>query len=830
MSPGEIWRRIHFLLNRSRLERDLDDEMGAHRAMKQDGEPRFGSPLKLREDARDVWGWGWWDHLVQDVTFGSRMLRKSPAFTLTAIAILALGVGINIAAFQILNSIALSPLPVSDPDSLVRFNRRSPQGKSTSFAYPALNFYATHNTVLASSMGLMRTLVALESDTSRAVPVQFVTANYLSELGAVPALGRLLDGARDDEPDAEPVVVLTSSLWQGRFGADPAIVGRTIRINGRPFTVAGVLPASFVGLTGRSSLAWIPITKQPYAFQGSDLLTSYSDNPVAFYARMKPGLGLRAVEDGLRPAASALRQRGPDAASENEWLEAIPAGRLVTVDADGIAIAAAFTLIVLIAACANLATLILARGFSREREIGIRLSVGATRRRLVRQLLTESVMLAGLGTAAALGVSFIATRLFLVGSDAPSFMRPTLDMRVTLFAFLMAALASVLFGLMPALQAVKPRGTHTRTRTRGVLVASQVAAGCTLLVVSAMLTRALDRLTHAPLGFEYEHHVTLDPDLNASGFKGAAARAYWSELRDRLAGVPGVREMSLETIPPLGNRITTARIGRGQTAFVHHVDPTYFGVMGIPLRRGRNFQTNETGAAIVSESFAHTMWQGEDPLGKAWDEATIVGVVGNASTVSLGSPDASEVYHPIDDEHMPRAVMIVRVDGDPSAMTGVLVGAARAVDPRVSISAGVLRQAFDVKLRTPQRVSTIVWALGALALALAAVGLGGLVVFTVTQRTREIGIRMALGARPRDVIDGVLRQFRKPIAWGLAGGFLIAAGLSRVLHRELFGLSPFDPVSYLFAAALFTMVAALATAGPLRRALRIDPIAALKCE
>jgi predicted permease len=830
MSPGELWRRIHYLLNRSRLERELEEEMAAHRAMKGSGEPRFGNARRLREDAHDAWGWAWWDQLVQDLTFGSRMLRKSPAFTLTAIAILAIGVGMNIAAFQILNSIALTPLPVSDPDSLVRFNRRSPQGKSTSFAYPALDFYATHNTVLTSSMGILRTLVALESDTSRGVPVQFVTANYLSELGAIPALGRLLDGARDDEPDAEPVIVLTSSLWQGRFGSDPGIVGRTIRINGRPFTVAGVLPASFVGLTGRSSLAWIPITKQPYAFPGSDLLTSYSDTPVAFYARMKPGLGLRAIEDGLRSATSALRQRGPDAATENEWLEAIPAGRFVTVDADGIAIAATFTLIVLIAACANLATLIFARGFSREQEIGIRLSVGASRRRLVRQLLTESVMLAVLGTAAALGVSFVTTRLFLAGSDAPSFMRPTLDVRVTLFAFVMAALASVLFGLMPALQAVKPRTTHTRARTRGVLVAAQVAAGCTLLVVSALLTRALDRVVHAPLGFEYEHHVTLDPDLNASGVKGVAARAYWTGLRDRLTGVPGVREMSLETIPPLGNRVTTARIGRGRTAFVHHVDPTYFGVMGIPLRRGRLFQSNETGAAMVSESFAHAVWPGEDPLGKAWDEATVVGVVGNAATTALASPEASEFYHPMDDEHMARAVMIVRVAGDPSSMTGVLVGAARGVDPRVSLSAGVLLQAFDVKLRMPQRMTKIVWALGALALALAAVGLGGLVVFTVSQRAREIGIRMALGARSRDVINGVLQQFRRPIAWGLAGGFLMAAGLSRVLHRELFGLSPFDPVSYISAAALFTIVAALATAGPLRRALKVDPISALKCE
>jgi predicted permease len=407
-------------------------------------------------------------------------------------------------------------------------------------------------------------------------------------------------------------------------------------------------------------------------------------------------------------------------------------------------------------------------------------------------------------------------------------MQPKLDARVTLFAFGMAALASMLFGLMPALQAVKPRST--RTLARGILVAAQIAAGCTLLVVSTLLTRALDRVTRAPLGFEYEQHVTLDPDLNANGFQAAAARVYWTTLGDRLAAVPGVRGKSLDTIPPLGNRAATTQIGRGNTAFIHRVDPDYFRVMGIPLRRGRNFQANETGAAIVSESFARAMWPGEDPLGKAWDEATVVGVVGNASTVSLADPEASEFYHPIDDGHMHRAVMIVRVDADPSSMTGILAGAARSIDPRVSVSAGVLREAFDVKLRVPRRMTIVVRALGALALALAAVGLAGLVVFTVSQRAREIGIRIALGARPKDVIHGVLRQFRKPVAYGLVIGFLAAATLSRVLEQELFGLSPFDPVSYLSAAVLFTAVAALATAGPLRRALKVDPITALKCD
>jgi predicted permease len=828
ISPGELWRRVHYLLHRSRLERELAEEMATHRALGGDGARPFGNTRRLREEAADAWGWSWWDHLRQDVRFGSRMLRHSPVFTLTAIAILAIGVGINLGAFQILNSVALSPLPVRDPDSLIRFTRRSTQGTAASFSYPALDFYARHNTVLASSMGLVRTLVALESDTSRRVPMQFVTANYLAELGGVPALGRLLDGARDDAPDAEPVVVLTYSLWQARFGSDPAIVGKTIRINAQPFTVAGVMPPSFVGLTGRSAQGWIPIAKHPYAFPGSDLLTNVRDNAVTFFARMKPGLGLRAAQDGMRPAAAALRQRGPDAALQNEWLRAVPAGYFATFDADGIAIAGAFTLLVLVAACANLATLVLARGFSREREIAVRLAVGASRGRLVRQLLTESAMIAALGTAAAIGVSFVAVKLTLSGTQAPTFMQPKLDLRVALFAFAMAALAAMLFGLAPALQAVKP--PNTRTRTRGFLVAAQVAAGCTLLVVASLLVRALDRVTHAPLGFDYENHVVLDPDLNANGFRGAAAHAYWSALRERLATVPGVRATSLETLPPLGNRATTTKVGNGATAYVHHVDPAYFAVMGIPLRRGRIFSANEPGAAVVSDSFAHAVWPGQDPLGQTWDGATVVGVVGNAATVSLANPDASEFYHLMDDAHLQRAVMLVRVEGDPSTALDLLISASRTVDPRVSMSAGVLREAFDLKLRMPQRMSIIVSALGGLALALAAVGLAGVVLFTVSQRLREIGIRIALGARPRDVIQAVVQQFRGPIGWGLAAGFTIAAVLSKVLQGELFGLSPLDPVSYFAAGALFVAVAVIATAGPLRRALKVDPITALRCD
>lgn len=824
MSIGELWRRLYYLLNRSRLERDLDDEMAAHRAMKTAGEPRFGDALKLREASRDVWGWAWWDHLVQDVTFGGRMLRKSPIFTLTAIAVLALGVGVNIAGFQLLNAMAWRPLPVKDPDSLVRFLRRTEQSTSSGLSYPAFRFYAEHNDVLAASMAVMPASVALGDDVSRDVPVEFVTANYLSEIGTLPAWGRLLDGA----VEAAPVVVLSDGLWQRRFGSDPSIVGRTIRINGRPVTVAGVAAASFVGLTGRAPQAWMPIEHHPHAFPGSDVLTNQRDSLVSFYARLKPGVAAPAAEAALKATAAALRQQGPDAAWDGEWLQAIVAGRLAPLNskaAPGVLIAVAFTTILLLASCTNLAMLILARNLSREREMSIRLSVGATRRRIVRQLLTESALLSILGTGLGLVLSFGIGRT--VFGPAQSLMQPTLDIRVMLFSFGIAGMATGLFGLAPALQAIRPKA---RSRTRAVLVALQVATGCTLLVVGGLLARALQHVVSTPLGFDYAEHITISPDLHENGFTPAAAADYWIALRANVEQIPDVAGTTLVSLPPLGNMVSSSQLRNGGLVVKHHVDPTYFDVMRIPLLRGRNISTGERGSAVVSESLASVLFPGEDPLGKLYDEKTVVGVAGNARTIHLGDPSSTELYMAMDDEHLARATLVVRVRTDPSRPLAAIVAAARSVDARVAPAAALLRDGFDRRVRGARQTALVVSVLGMLALALAAIGLAGLLSFSVSQRVREIGIRMALGARSTDVVQSVLRQFAWPVGVGLVGGLFAAAALSSVLRRELFGLSHLDPISYISAALLFSIVALLAAAGPLRRATRVNPITALRVE
>lgn len=828
MTAGELWRRIHFLFNRPRLERELQEEMETHRAMRADGSARFGNVRSLREESADVWGWGWWDRLRQDVTFGWRMMRKSPGFTLTAVAVLAIGAGVNIAAFQLLDAVTLAPLPVREPDSLVRFYRRAPDSRSTSFSYPAVTFYSAQNHTLSASLAAVYAQVAIENDATRHVSVHFVSPNFLSELGATTAAGRLL-GAADGGPAADPVIVLSESMWRSRFGGDPAIVGRTLRINARPVTVIGAASSTFWDLTGRAFDAWMPISTHPYIFPGGNMLTNVSDSPVKFFGRLKPGVTRAAAQADLAAVATAMRDALPGAAWEHEFVDVSPAGRYAELPeiAAAVSVAGALTGIVLLAACANLGTLLLARGIAREREFSVRLSVGASRQRLVRQLMTESIMLASAGTLAGTAVSFIAARVLLATTDAPPFLQPRLDLPVVAFSILIAAAAAALAGLPPAFQSVK--SAATRARARSVLVAVQVAAGCTLLVVAGLLVRGVDRVLHTPLGFEYASHVTVDPSLDAHGLEPNAARAYWRQFEDRAAALPKVRAVALVTLPPLGNRRATARSPRG-LVYINHVEPSYFAAMSIPVLRGRVFTDREPGVGVVSDSFARAMWPGEDALGKTYDSVTVTGVVGNASTVSPGDATATEFYRPMDDAHIAQAVLVVRAEGDPGPIVTPLADIARAIDPRSPVTLETVRDSFARKLQAPEQASVIISILGVAALALGAVGFAGLIGFTVSQRLREIGIRLALGARRVDIVRALLVQFARPLTFGAAGGLACASALATILRAEFFGLNPFDPVSYAGAVAVFVVTGMLAAAGPIRRALRVDPVSSLRCE
>ncbi|HVH56786.1 MAG TPA: ADOP family duplicated permease [Vicinamibacterales bacterium] len=822
---GELWRRLWYLLNRARFERELREEMDAHRAMKRETEPRFGNSLRLREEAADEWGWAWLDRLTQDLRFACRLLWRAPAFTLTAISVLALGVGVNLAAFQVIDSVALSWLPVRSPETLVRLYRRSPQGTSTAFSFPAFAFYRQNASSLKSAIALVGGGVTF-GDENRRGDAEFVTANYFSDLGATPLAGRLLD-SRDEAADADAVIVLSERAWASTLGGERAAIGRPLRVNGRPFTLVGVVPRSFVGLEDRTADAWIPLVQHRAAFPGSTLLEDWRSDAVRFFARVHDLTAAGAAQEELRPIVNRLRSMRPEHVWKDEWLALRPAGHYVTFDeaAPGFALIGCLVGLVLIAACVNLGLLVLARTLGRDREFAVRLSVGATRGRIIRQLLTEHLLLGVMGASAGCFVAIEAARAALTLTGAPGGLTPHFNLRAVAVAALLAVVSSVLFGFAPAYQALRP-AVSRRLRLRSILVGIQVAAASTLLIVAGLLVRGVTRVVRVPLGFDYHRTLLADPDLTSHGTTEAAAQAYWSDVETRIRAQPGVRNAALTSLPPFGNRVWVNR----EHTIIYHVTPAYFDTLRIALVRGRIFNDGEAGVTLVSEALARRRWPGEDAIGKEYEGATIIGVVGNARTVRISDGLATECYRAMTPRQMSEAVMVIRTEESRGATAATLQAVMRGNHRHLTPSVVPLQDAFEDKLAAPRRFALVASTLGICALLLAVIGLGGMVAFTVMQRTREIGVRMALGARPSHVVRAIARQFTTPLAIGAAAGSLLAASAGAILSRELFGVSNLDPLAHGGAFLLFAVVAALATLPSVRRAIHLDPVQTLRHE
>jgi predicted permease len=822
---GELWRRLWFLLNRARLERELREEMEAHREMITDAGAPFGNSLRLRDEAVDQWGWRWLERLIQDVRFGTRLLWRAPAFTLTAVAVLALGVGVNLAAFQVFDRLALSPRPVRDPHTLVNLYRRSPNSTSTTFSYPAFDFYRRHVSRLTGAMALVSTEATVGDDESRHVAAEFVTGNYFREIGATPVAGRLLDPA-DDRPGAPSIVAISEDLWRSAFGADAATVGRLLRVNGRPFTVIGIVPRTFVGVNERSPAIWIPIAQHRSAFPGSTLLEDWTGGTVQFYGRVTGG-DVSAAEAELRAAADALREQRPRDVWEDEWLEIRDAGRMVTLAeaAPVFVLVGALVGLVLVAACMNLGLLVLARTLVRDREFAIRLSVGATRGRLVRQLLTEHLLLGCLGAAAGCLVAVQASAAIFSVTASAAGIQPSFNVRTLLAAILLGIISAVVFGFAPVWQTWRP-APGRRFRMRSVLLGAQVMAATALLIVSGLLVRGVTRIVRVPLGFDYHHTLVADPDLISHGASPESALAYWRRVDARLRQIGGVRNVAVSTLPPLGNRLS---VNRERTVF-YDVTPAYFDTLQIAVLRGRIFADDERGVTVVSESLANRRWPGEDPLGKLYDGNTVVGVVDDARTVRVSEGGATECYRPIQPGDMPGAVLVVRVDSSPRIAASTIRSIMQHEDARLMPQVVALEDALAARLAGQRQAVQLVSLLGACALLLAVTGLGGMVAFTVSHRRREIGVRLALGARPVQVLRAVIAQFTVPLFAGAAVGSALAAVAGTALAGELYGVSSLDPVAHLGAFVLFGAVTALAAVPSLRRAVRVDPVETLRHE
>ena len=596
----------------------------------------------------------------------------------------------------------------------------------------------------------------------------------------------------------------------------------------------------------------MPIGRHPYFITGSQLLTEFSaDGPgVRVWGRLRPGFTRTVAEGELKSLAAELRQQRPRDIWENESLPSTLGGyapSLMRGDRRGsgpepsdegysmLGLVAALGLLILAVACGNLGSLLLARGVAREREIVVRVSVGASKGRLIRQLFTESLLIALLGSLAGLASGYVVLKSLMNFIEAPVLLlNPVPDWRVMVFAAGAGLVSAILFGLTPALQIARQR--HRATILRQFLVGGQVAASCVLLIVAGLLVRAINHALTTQPGFEYERVISINPGLGSHGYSAASARAYLDSLESRLGNLAGVESVALADTSPLGNRTVAARMsieGRPVEILINRVEPAFFQTMKIPLLRGSKLTRADTHGIVISESLARRLWPSEEPLGKKFTldgDYTVAGIAGNARLVKLEDPDMAQVYFVAQAADLPSMVIMVRTSGPPENLAAAVTSMARTVDPKIFPEVQMLKSLFRRKVLTTERSAVAVSLLGFTALLLACFGVVGLVAYSVAQRTKEIGIRMALGARPSNLLLAVLRQFSWPVAAGLLLGIGGASGLSQILRRELYGISNLDPMAYAAAIAIFVGAVILAALLPARRALRIDPIRALRCD
>ena len=840
---NEFFRRIGYLISSKRRHRELDDEMAFHREMadrtgSSQGTRAFGNCTRLQEQAREAWGWTWLDRFFQDLHYAFRMLVRSPGFTFLAVVVLAIGIGVNISAFSLFDMIALKALPVRDPDSIVRLERRSPTSSTSEMPYTSFRFYQEHAKTLSAVIAVLGVPPMQVEDDLQPTSATYISPNYFLELGTRAAYGRLMDPIQDGSANENATVVLSYGFWQRRFGADPSVVGRVIHLNKKAATVIGITPYDFASLANQHPDMWMPIAQQPYFVQGSHVLTDPSDSSLRMWGRLAPGATAAMAEQELLGLTNELRKQHPKDIWDKEYIQSSPGGHLQVMKPEMYQVAgmvALLTLLILAVACANLGGLLLARAVTREHEIGIRVAIGANRGRIFRQLCTESLLLAGLGALAGLVLGYLVLRVAMNALDTPTWLSALPDWRVLLFTVSLTFLAAILFGLTPALQIARQR--QRKTIARQFLVGAQVAASCVLLIVAGLLVRATQHALYSDPGFGYERLLSIDSGLGHHGYAPAAAKAYLEQMQSRLRALPGVTSVALVKLPPMGHEIdreTTEIRGRNVLIFPNWVEPGFFQTMGIPILMGRTFYVGEKNVVIVSESFAREQWPGQNPVGQLMGDGDkkdmVIGVAGNARINALADDDATEQYWPAQLDDMPGMVVIARTAGASEGLATQAKAISENLDPQLFPEIRHLKVLYRENVAGVEKTAMVVSLIGLVAALVACIGILGLVAYTVAQRTKEIAIRIALGANPVQVIASVLRQFSWPVALGVVAGVGGTAALSQILRRGLYGVSNLDPLSYASAIAILLAIFAIAALLPARRALRLDVARALHQE
>jgi predicted permease len=828
----------------------------------------FGNTTSVKEQVREMWGWASMEQLAQDIRFSSRMLRKSPGFVLFAVMALALGLGANAAIFSVIDAVLLRPLPFRSADRLVGlWEDASHMGFPLAPLAPA-NFvdWKRRNHVFEEMAALRGDLYAL---TGNGTPEQLegspVTANLFPLLGVSPILGRNFS-AEEDRPGGARVVLISYGLWQRRFGGDVSIVGREIWLSNQKYQVIGVMPR---GITfPEKSQIWLPLALGPRQWALRD------DHYLRVFARLKPGVTLTQAQREMAGLAAQLAQEYPKTNTNLGAVVVSLGAQLVGNLKLALWAVAAGVGCVLLIACANLTGLLLARAAGREREFAVRAALGAGRARLIRQTLIESLLLAGLGAAAAIVIAMFTLPFLrhLVPVALAAWSEPRIDLSLFGFLFFISALSAVLFGTLPAL--VLSRGglstslqqggraaTGGNTRMRKLLIVSEVALAVVLLVGAGLLTRTLWTLAHVPLGFRPEGVMTLRTSLPGSSdspYGSFLARSqFYKGVLDRVTAVPGVISAGYTTFLPLTNAGGSSPFvvegapppPPGQSNDANHrvISADYLQTIGVRLRAGRFFRDSDgpdaPPVAIINESMARQYWPGQNPLGRRFQLGrvadvwfTIVGVVDDVRQAGLDVSGRAEMYVPYTQPagtqgYLRPRDLAVRVKGDPMTYAKALETAVWEVDRNQPIADVMpMEELIADKLLSREVALKLIAAFAGLALLLAAVGLYGLLAYTVLQRRREIGVRMALGARPQQVSIAVMMEGLKLVGSGLILGLVGSSLVMRAIEALLYGVTATDPWALGGSALVLLIIGLIASYLPAHRAAAIDPMTALRHE
>jgi predicted permease len=835
------------------------------------------------------------ERFLQDVRYGIRMLRKAPGFTAVAVLTLALGIGANTAIFTVVNALLLKMLPVSQPEQLVVVgdpslpnNRSNGTPRTDIFSYPLYKELRDHNSVFAglsaaaSDHHIELDAAQGESPAER-ITGRMVSGNYFTVLGLQPAAGRLLSASDDTAENANPVAVLSYGYWQRKFALSPSVVGRDIRLNGFPFTIIGVAPAGFEGdVIGEQMALFVPLSMQPEIVRGRRWLTAENVSWLTLIGRLRPNVTPAQAEANMNvvfqqavkgPYGAALSSDDRTAIRETHMkIQVVPGGSGVSDLRKDYRVPLLLLMgivgLVLLIACVNVANLLLARASARNREIAIRVAIGANWIRLLRQLLTESILLAFLGGVAGSLLAVWGVRLLVTIFGTNTILPVLPDARVLFFTVGVCLLTGIFFGLIPALRAMKVqvspalkdagRSTPERGSKFGLgkgLIAGQVALSLLVLFAATLLVRSLQKLMAQDFGYDRNRLVIARLDPTSAGYNSERMKALAQQLVARLSGTPGVQAVTYSTNGLFaGTESNDAILVPGfnashedREANEDYVGPDYFGAVGIPILAGRGIEAQDTASstrvAVVNEAMVKRFFPGQNPIGRQFriddqdlldKPMTIVGISRDAKDHGSGMREGVKprFYTAFQQVPEPQQIVLeVQVGGVPSAAVTNVVSQVKAVDSNLPISfAKALDTLVNETAANQIALARLSVFFAALALLLACVGLYGVMSYTVAGRTREIGVRMALGAARGDVLQLVMREGMLLVTAGLVIGIPLSLASSRLLHNFLFGLKATDPLSLITVILLLGIVAALAAFIPARRAAKVDPMVALRYE